>query len=154
MDFRWPFFLVTAACFAVAVCGCKGAGPRSASGAGAPSAPAEKAPAAVASAPVVRPFAGSPSEATQLIDVVIEKNSSRVKKCVEDYRVRKKLPHERVEIAVGIDQEGRLLGAALKGADQDSALSECVQRVLANAPFPRSHAGIILLTKTYEEIGQ
>ncbi len=107
-----------------------------------------------ADAPLARPFAGSPSEATQLIEVAIEKNAHAVRKCVAEYRTRKHLPHERVEIAVGIDQEGRLLGAALKGNNQDAPLSECVQRALAGSPFPRSHAGIILLTKTYEEIEQ
>jgi hypothetical protein len=102
-----------------------------------------------------RPFAGSPGEATQLISAAIEKRAPDVSKCVTEYRARKKLPHERVELTVGIDQEGRLLGAALKGTkQQDTALSECVTRSLAGLPFPRSHAGVIQITKSYEEIAQ
>jgi len=107
-----------------------------------------------AGAPAAKPFAGSPTEATQLIGAAIDKNSADVKKCVVEYRTRKKLPHERVEISVGIDQEGRLLGATLKGNKQDATLSECVQRALSSAPFPRSHAGVIQVTKSYEEIEQ
>jgi hypothetical protein len=106
-------------------------------------------------APAERPFAGSPGEATQLISAAIEKRTAEVSKCVTDYRARKKMPHQRVELSVGIDQEGRLLGAALKGTkQQDTTLSECVTRSLAGLPFPRSHAGVIQITKSYEEIAQ
>jgi len=93
-------------------------------------------------------------EATQLIGDAIDTNSTEMKKCVAEYRIRKKLPHERVAISVGIDQEGRLLGATLKGGKQDAPFSECVQRALGTAPFPRSHAGVIQVTKSYEEIQQ
>ncbi len=98
-----------------------------------------------------KPFASSSLEATQLIGAALDSNTD-VKKCVAEYRTRKNLPHERVSISVGIDQEGRLLGATLKGNKQDAPLSECVQRALADAPFPRSHAGVIQITKSYEEI--
>jgi hypothetical protein len=101
-----------------------------------------------------KPFAGSPVEATQLIGTAIDKQAGEMKKCVADYRTRKNLAHERVQISVGIDQEGRLLGATVKGGKPDAPFSECVQRALANAPFPRSHAGIIQVTKSYEEIEQ
>lgn len=109
------------------------------------------APAASASA---RPFASSASEATQLINDAIDKHNAGVRKCVEEYRVRKKMPHERVEISVGIDQEGRLLGATLKKGKPDQELSDCLLKALAAAPFPRSHAGVITMTKTFEEILQ
>ena len=62
------------------------------------------------------------------------------------------MPHERVTISMGIDQEGKLLGATLPKGRTDEILSTCVQAALANAPFPRSHAGVISITKTYEEI--
>jgi hypothetical protein len=116
---------------------------------------ADAGPSAKAdAAPAPKPFAGSPTEATQLIGDAIDRNAAEMKKCVAEYRARKKLPHERVEISVGIDQEGRLLGASLKGGKQDTPFSECVQRALGSAPFPRSHAGVIQVTKSYEEIEQ
>jgi hypothetical protein len=156
-----PLVLVFAF-IALAACGASGAREPGASGAtngagaadggdgGSDGGAADAAPPK----PAAKPFAGSPSEATQLIGTAIDQNSNDVKKCVAEYRARKKMPHERVEISVGIDQEGRLLGAALKGRKLDPTLSECVQRALASAPFPRSHAGVIQVTKSYEEIEQ
>ena len=108
---------------------------------------------AAAPAPA-KPFASSPMEATQLIGTAIDSRAPAIKKCVAEYRTRKKLPHDRVEITVGIDQEGRLLAATLKGGKKDGPFSECVQQSLADAPFPRSHAGVIQATKSYEEIEQ
>lgn len=143
---------------ALAACGASGA-----RGAGAPAPAAAKGARAsdpgdggalADASPPAKPFAGSPSDATQLIGTAIDKNAGDVKKCVAEYRTRKKLPHERVEISVGIDQEGRLLGASLKGNKHDPTFSECVQKALASAPFPRSHAGVIQVTKSYEEIEQ
>ncbi len=99
-------------------------------------------------------MAGSAGEATQLIGTAVDKRSSDIQKCVSEYRVRKNMPHERVTISMGIDQEGRLLGATLPKGKTDTTLSECIQGALANAPFPRSHAGVISITKTYEEIVQ
>jgi hypothetical protein len=147
--------------FAVAIAACGGGAAREP---GAPSAasansaaPAEQADAGVGgadAAPAGRPFAGSPAEATQLIGGAIDEHASEMKKCVAEYRTRKKMPHERVEISVGIDQEGRLLGASVKGRKPDAPLSECLQLALASAPFPRSRAGVIQVTKSYEEIEQ
>lgn len=105
-------------------------------------------------APPPKPFAGSATEATQLIGAAVEKGATQVQKCVSEYRVRKNMPHERVTISMGIDQEGKLLGATLPKGKTDEILSSCVQAALANAPFPRSHAGVISITKTYEEISQ
>ena len=109
---------------------------------------------AASAAPPERPFAGSPAEATQLIGAAVDKRSIEVQKCVAEYRTRKNLPHERVSISMGIDQEGRLLGATLPKGKTDPVLSECVQQVLSTAPFPRSHSGVISITKSYEEIVQ
>ena len=117
---------------------------------------ASAAPAAseADAAPAPRPFAGSPAEATQLIGAAVDKKADEVKKCVAEYRVRKKLPRERVSISMGIDQEGRLLGATLPKGKADPTLSDCVQRALTGAAFPRSHSGVISITKSYEEIEQ
>lgn len=110
--------------------------------------------ASVDAGPPPRPFAGSATEATQLIGVAVDKFSGEVQKCVAEYRARKNLPHERVTIAMGIDQEGKLLGATLPKGKTDTTLSACMLSALANAPFPRSHAGVISITKSYEEISQ
>ncbi|MDB4933703.1 MAG: hypothetical protein JWP87_675 [Labilithrix sp.] len=104
--------------------------------------------------PPAKPFAGSAVEATQLIGAAVDRKTADVQKCVAEYRTRKNLPHERVTISMGIDQEGRLLGATLPKGKTDSALSDCIQAALANAPFPRSHSGVISITKSYEEIVQ
>lgn len=104
--------------------------------------------------PTERPFAGSPTEATQLVSAAIDKYRAEVGACVNAYKTRKKLGRARVEVQVGIDQEGNLLGATLKGKQQDEELTMCVQRALAPAQFPRSHAGVISVTKVYEEILQ
>jgi len=110
--------------------------------------------AAEAEAGAARPFAGSPMEATALIGAAIDKRSAEMTKCVQEYRTRKNMPHDRVTISMGIDQEGRLLGATLPKGKTDAALANCVLAALANAPFPRSHSGVISITKSYEEIVQ
>jgi hypothetical protein len=102
-----------------------------------------------------RPFAGSATEATQLVSAAIDKHREEMGACVNAYKTRKKLGRARVEVQVGIDQEGNLLGATLKGGKaQDEELTTCVQRALATAQFPRSHAGVISVTKVYEEMLQ
>lgn len=145
----------------IAACGAGAAG---GAAPGAPSAASAKegsdggaattAASAADAAPAPRPFAGSAAEATQLIGVAVDKNAAAVMKCVSEYRARKNLPHERVTISMGIDQEGRLLGATLPKGKTDTPLSECVQTALANAAFPRSHSGVISITKSYEELVQ
>lgn len=128
--------------------------PTSASSKDAADASAAPSASEADAAPAARPFAGSPTEATQLIGAAVDKKADEVKKCVAEYRVRKKLPRERVSISMGIDQEGRLLGATLPKGKADPTLSDCVQRALAGAAFPRSHSGVISITKSYEEIEQ
>ena len=137
-----------------AACGGPKATDTSASAPGAASAKQADGGAAAAPPPEQHPFAGSAAEATQLIGAAVDKKSSSVEKCVADYRTRKNLPHERVTISMGIDQEGRLLGATLPKGKSDTPLSECTQKALLDAPFPRSHSGVISITKSYEEIVQ
>ncbi|MBX3224519.1 MAG: hypothetical protein KF795_28655 [Labilithrix sp.] len=100
-----------------------------------------------------RPFAGSPGEATTLISAAVDKKGAAIGACVRDFRARKNLLRERVTVSFGIDMEGTLLGVTSKGKE-DAELKACVQSALAGATFPRSHAGVITVTKTYEEILQ
>lgn len=147
--------LLGLATIASAACGGPpAAGAPGAAGEAAPSDAASEVDAGADAAPAPRPFAGSALEATQFIEAALEKRSLEVQACVREYRARKNLPHARVEISVGIDQEGRLMGATLKRAAHDQVFSDCAQRALADAPFPRSHAGVITMTKSYEEIVQ
>jgi len=150
------------ACVALLIA-CGAATPGATDRAGSPGAASAKEGSdggAAASAPVAdaapppRPFAGSAAEATQLIGAAVDKNATAVQKCVSEYRTRKNLPHERVTISMGIDQEGRLLGATLPKGKTDTPLSDCIQAALANAQFPRSHSGVISITKSYEELVQ
>jgi hypothetical protein len=103
------------------------------------------------SGPPEKPFAGSAQEATSMISAVVDKKQDEIATCVREFRIRKKMAHERVAVSFGIDQEGRLLGVTSKGKE-DAELKGCVQGVLKNATFPRSHSGVITVTKTYEEI--
>ncbi|MDB5219970.1 MAG: hypothetical protein JWO86_7897 [Myxococcaceae bacterium] len=143
-------------------CGAGGAGVPGAPGApgatstkeGSDGGAASSAAASADAAPPPKPFAGSAAEATQLIGAAVDKNAAAVQKCVAEYRTRKNLPHERVTISMGIDQEGRLLGATLPKGKTDTPLSECVQAALASAAFPRSHSGVISITKSYEDVVQ
>ena len=73
---------------------------------------------------------------------------------MKEYRFRKHLAHERVEISVGIDQEGRILGVTLPKGKSDDVLSACIQDALKAAPFPRSHSGVITVTQSFEELVQ
>src|SRR5262245_46969842 len=107
-------------------------------------------PAPSGSAADEKPFAGSAAEATSMISAVVDKKQDDIATCVREFRVRKKMAHDRVAVSFGIDQEGKLLGVTSKGKE-DAQLKSCVQSVLQNAPFPRSHAGVITVTKSYEE---
>src|SRR2546423_9265422 len=93
-----------------------------------------------------RPFAGSANEATQLIQQALEKKTDAMNDCVKQFRFRKHLAHERIEVAVGIDQEGHVLGVTLPKRKPDDELSKCIQAVVKDAPFPKSHAGVITVT--------
>ena len=55
-------------------------------------------------------------------------------------------------VEVGIDQEGHMLGVKLpKGEKADKVLVDCVLAALSHAPFPRSHAGVITVRRTFED---
>jgi hypothetical protein len=156
---RYVLPVALAAVLALVACGAgKATDPSAASGPGAAGAKDADGGAGVASvvdaAPPPRAFAGSAGEAAELIGIAVEKKAPEVQKCIAEYRTRKKQPHERVSIQLGIDQEGRLLGATLPKGKEDTVLSECVQKALTGAPFPRSHSGVISITKSYEEIVQ
>lgn len=99
-----------------------------------------------------KPFAGSASEATQLITDAVDKKQDAIARCVQEYRFRTHLAHEKVSVSMGIDQEGRLIGVTLPKGKQDKELADCVQKELRDAPFPRSHAGVITITRTFEEM--
>lgn len=100
-----------------------------------------------------RPFAGSLAEATTIINGVLDKKQSDISACVRQYRARAPQHQSKVSVAFGIDQEGKLLGVTSKGKE-DAALRACVQEALRDALFPQSHAGVITITKTYEELVQ
>lgn len=100
------------------------------------------------------PFAASAQEATQLISDAIDTKTDAIAKCIKDYRQRKHLAHERVEISVGVGQDGRVLGVTLPKGKKDEQLPACVLDALRSAVFPRSHAGIITMTKAYQEVVQ
>jgi hypothetical protein len=99
-----------------------------------------------------RPFAGSTADATSIISEVVDKKHHEISACLREFRTRKKMPaKDRVAVSFGIDQDGRLLGVTAKGKE-DAELKSCVQEAFRNAPFPRSHSGVITVTKTYEEL--
>jgi hypothetical protein len=112
------------------------------------------APADAAAAAPERAFAASPGEATQLISAAIDTKTDAIGKCVREFRFKKHLAHERVAISVGIDQEGRVLGVTLPKGKKDDDLSNCVMEALKTASFPRSHAGVVTVTRTFEEVVQ
>ena len=135
-------------------CGTGGSKPGPAGPVASASASTSSAADAGPPAKAEKPFAGSTVEATQLVSAAVDKNREGVYACVTAYRKRKNLAHARVEVQVGIDQEGNLLGATVARGKPDEELTTCVQKALANAPFPRSHSGVISITKVYEEILQ
>lgn len=152
--------LVAVAPVALLLLACSGAGHASSPASPAASASAAPVPAQAGDAGAgeggapERPFAGSIGEATQLIDAAVDRRQAEMKRCVVDYRTRKKIPRAKVSLSLGIDQEGRLLGVTLPKGKKDEQLAGCVQDALKGVVFPRSHAGVITVTKTYEEILQ
>lgn len=100
-----------------------------------------------------QPFAASAADATSLISAAVDTKSSEIGLCVREFRARKNLARERVTVSFGIDMEGQLLGVTSKGKE-DAQLKSCVRKALERAQFPRSHAGVITVTKTYGELLQ
>jgi hypothetical protein len=132
--------------------------PQAASATASPSAPGpggatDGGTATTASGGGERPFAKSGAEASELIDKTVESRHDRVKKCIDEVRARRKDPHAKIVVELGIDQEGMLIGVkAPKGAINDDALFACVRDALRDAPFPRSHAGVITVKKSFEDV--
>ena len=123
-----------------------GASTGSATEAASPSA------AAAPPAPPAHPFASNAAEASSLIDDAITSRANELGDCVEAARTRRKAPHAKLVVEVGIDEEGHMLGVKLpKGEKPDKAFSDCVLTSLRGAPFPKSHAGVITVRKTFED---
>jgi hypothetical protein len=102
--------------------------------------------------PPEHPFAASASEATSLIDAAVDSRASSLFPCIMAARAHRKNPHEKIQIEIGLDQEGHLMAVkAPHGAPNDPELFQCAQKALAGANFPTSHAGIITVTKTFED---
>lgn len=136
----------------IAACGASSTAPSTPTSAGgSDSEGAAPASDADAGAKDERPFAGSTAEATELISAVVDKKQPDISACVREFRARQKKAPSKVVVSFGIDQEGRLLGVTSKGKE-DAELKTCVADALRGAAFPRSHAGVITVTKTYEDI--
>jgi hypothetical protein len=102
--------------------------------------------------PPEHPFANNAAEATSLIDDAVSSRSNELSACVEAARARRNAPHVKIVVEVGIDQEGHMLGVKLpKGEKPDKPFVDCVLAGLRGAPFPRSHAGVITVRKTFED---
>ncbi|MGO9837187.1 MAG: hypothetical protein ACLP1X_23570 [Polyangiaceae bacterium] len=105
-------------------------------------------------AAVERPFASTPLEAQTMIQALIDARMKVLWKCVESYRTRIGDPHRGVTVNVGIDQEGHLFGVTApdpKHADLEPALKACVLETLRDAPFPRSHTGVITVRQVFQD---
>jgi len=98
------------------------------------------------------PFAKDAAAAESMIDDAIESRHSGVEKCAAETRKRAGDPHAKVSLLVGIDQEGNVIGIKTpKGEKKDEKLLTCVRAALKDAPFPKSHSGVITIKKTYED---
>src|SRR4051812_400009 len=117
--------LVAAAMLGVACGGAQKEPAQAASAASdAGAAPLSIADAAVDAAPE-RPFAKTAAEATGMIDDAVSSRQAALSKCVDDVRARRKDPHAKVTVELGIDQEGTLLGVKTpKGQPDDKVLNE------------------------------
>jgi hypothetical protein len=124
-----------------------------AAGQPAPSAPpSESAATAATPPPPEHPFAKNAVEATSLIDDAINSRVDGLGKCVDAARARRKSAHEKLVVEVGIDEEGHMLGVQLpKHEKKDPEFVNCVLDALRGAPFPKSHAGVITVRKTFED---
>jgi hypothetical protein len=102
-----------------------------------------------------RPFAKNAAEATDLVNQAVATKDDDMERCVAAARTRLKDPHAKITIELGADQEGHLIGVKLpSSAKDDQELLRCARAALSNAPFPKSHAGIISIRKSYEVVSQ
>jgi hypothetical protein len=100
--------------------------------------------------PIERPFAKDAKEALQMMNDAVEKRQKRLGKCVDAYRKRKNAPMAKLIVKIGVDQEGTLIGVTGKSSETDDEANDCVRKALRTAPFPKSHAGVIEIVKTFE----
>ncbi len=117
-------------------------------------APAVVADAGAAPAGSEHAFAKDSAEAESMIDEAIDSRHNEMEKCAAEARKRWNEPRMKISLLVGIDQEGHLLGVkrpTKKDKKDDDQLLACVRVALKGAPFPKSHAGVITIKKTYEE---
>jgi len=138
------------------------AGVSSATASGGNSAPSTATGAApdgattpAAASPGERPFARDALEAQQIIQSQIDAHIKQLWACVNDYRAKKKNLHKGVVVAIGIDEEGNLLGvtsANAKHGELDKTLKQCMFSALHGLPFPRSHAGIITVKQSFNDM--
>ncbi len=109
--------------------------------------------ASAAPAPEAHPFAKDAAAAESMIDDAIDSRHNAMDKCAVDARKRWKDPHAKITFLIGIDQEGNVIGIKRpsKKDKNDEELLTCVRAALKDAAFPKSHAGVITIKKTYEE---
>jgi hypothetical protein len=118
--------------------------------AGPPAALADAAPPP----PHERPFARSPTEATGIIQREIDSRMPALWDCVQGYRKANRDAHQTIVVNLGIDEDGNLLGVASgdpKHGDVPAPVRKCILKALHDAPFPRSHAGIITVRQTFQD---
>ncbi|HEY1692167.1 MAG TPA: hypothetical protein VGG39_08390 [Polyangiaceae bacterium] len=124
-------------------------------GSSAGSSAASGAAAGASPVPKERPFANTPLEAQSIIQGVIDGQLKVLWKCVTDYRTRKNDPHRTFVVDVGIDQEGNLLGITSpnpKKQPLEPETRDCMMAALHGQPFPRSHAGVITVRQTFNDV--
>src|SRR6185369_3891491 len=114
----WGASLVVTSMSFVA-CGGSGRGGAGSSSTTPGSAPSSASPAAKAEADagpsavdaaVPRPFAKTSLEATQLIDAAISSRQKELDACAQAARSRRKDPHAKIVMDIGIDSEGTFIG--------------------------------------------
>jgi hypothetical protein len=87
-----------------------------------------------------------------MMDDAIQVKATEVIKCVDDDRTRRNLPHAKIVVEIGIDQQGHLIAVKMPGKEKaDKPLTDCLMATLRTAPFPESHAGVITIRKTFED---
>ncbi len=99
-----------------------------------------------------KPFANNAAEATSLINDAVDAQANGLGRCVETARARSRKMHGKISVEIGIDQEGKLIGVKTpKGQKEDRGFNDCVRGALTGANFPRSHAGVITLRRSFED---
>lgn len=100
--------------------------------------------------PVEHPFAKNKEDVFAGMEAAVASRKKSIDRCVADFRQRKAAPLATLTVKLGVDQEGTLIGVAGNGGECDTIALECLRAALRRAPFPRSHAGIIEIERTFE----